>query len=71
MAFDRTSSDRGTPITGVGDVNGDGYGDFVVGANGIGPVELLAGGPRDITPTLGPRFLASGTRAGIALGESL
>ncbi|GAB5546010.1 MAG: hypothetical protein SangKO_057700 [Sandaracinaceae bacterium] len=71
LAFDRTSSDRGTPITGVGDVNGDGYGDFVVGANGIGPVELLAGGPRDITPTLGPRFLASGTRAGIALGESL
>ena len=65
------SADRAVPIIGVGDIDGDGFDDFAVGAEGLGPIELLRGGPRESIPTLGPRFAADGRRPGIALGRGI
>lgn len=61
----------GAPISGAGDVDGDGLADVVLAAAGLGTVQVLGDAPRGTTVTSARVLSGGGSRFGIALGEPL
>ena len=72
ISADTGVSRLGTAIAGVGDLNGDGYAELVVGASGSGQVFVYAGAPTGVatTPTATwemPAGVSSGDSFGITV----
>lgn len=56
------------PVSGAGDVDGNGLADLVCASRGIGEVLVIGGLPRGATVTSGRALLPSGGSFGVALG---
>jgi hypothetical protein len=62
-----TDPDFGACVRGAGDVNGDGYGDVVVGASGVGVAYVYLGGPGGLAATPAQLRVAGSSQFGLSL----
>jgi Ca2+-binding RTX toxin-like protein len=56
----------GSAVRGIGDVNGDGFGDFLIGAPSVGPFDIYVGRNIEdlVTADIGAAYVVFGTGAG-------